>query len=530
MNIRYLLLTAVCAFALNAAQASAETLTFAHQADVQGLDPQALNETFTLGFLGNIYEGLTAYDGEMRVQPALATSWALTSPTTWKLTLRQGVAFHNGNPFTADDVIFTWRRALTEGSDQKGRARLIENIEKVSDHEIIITTAGPVPTLMNDLVFFYIMDQEWAEANGATEATSVADSNSANYANLNVNGTGPFTVKERQSGVRTVLERFDGYWNGVPGNVTEAVFTPIQEDPTRVAALLSGKVHLAYPVPLQDWERINKAEAIRVIANPEARTVYLGMDQSRPVLQRSDVTTANPFADVRVRAAFAHAINVPAITGRIMRGAASPAGLMVAPQVIGFDPALNEPYAHDPEKARALLAEAGYPDGFALQMDCPNDRYVNDEVICQAIVGMLARVGVKVDLLAQTKSKYFAKILAAGGYDTSFYLLAWTPSSMDAYEVLNLLMACRDVEGTTGPFNLGGYCNPEVDALASQVAVETDPERRQALISRAFEIVKADVGYIPLHQQPISWGVVDGVEVTQRADNVLDLRTVTIAE
>lgn len=529
MKTRQLLHGALCAFVLGASQAPAETLNFAYQADVQGLDPQALNETFTLGFLGNIYEGLTAYDGDMKVQPALATGWEVTSPTTWKITLREGVTFHNGDPFTADDVIFTWQRAQTQGSDQKGRARLISGIEKVSDHEIIITTAEPVPTLMQDLVFFYIMDKHWAETNGATEATSVSDTNSANFANLHVNGTGPFVVAERQPGVRTVLTRQDHYWGTMPGNVTEAIFTPIQEDPTRVAALLSGKVEIAYPVPLQDWQRITEAAGVRVVVTPEARTVYLGMDQMRPVLNRSNVTDANPFKDVRVRAAFAHAINIPAITDRIMRGSSSPAGLMVAPQITGFDPALNAPYAYDPERAKALLAEAGYPQGFEVQMDCPNDRYVNDEMICQAIVGMLSRVGIKVDLLAQTKSKYFAKILAAGGYDTSFYLLAWTPSSMDAFEVLNLLISCRNDAGTTGPFNLGGYCNPEVDALTKAVAVETDPAKRQALISRAFEIVKADYGYIPLHQQPISWGVQDGVAVTQRADNVLDLRSVVVS-
>lgn len=530
MKLTYLLGSAVCALSLNLATAHAETLTYAYQGDVQGLDPQALNETFTLGFLGNIYEGLTAYDGDMALRPALATAWETTSPTTWQITLREDVSFHNGNAFTADDVIFSWQRALTEGSDQKGRARLIENIEKISDHEIVITTAGPVPTLMQDLVFFYILDKEWAEANGATEATSVADTNSANYANLNTNGTGPFALVERQSGVRTVLERFEGYWNDIPGNVTEAVLTPIQEDPTRVAALLSGKVQLAYPIPLQDWDRLKQTDDVRVMVTPEARTVYLGMDQMRATLERSDVTDANPFKDIRVRQAFAHAINIPAIVDRIMRGSASPAGLMVAPQVTGFDPALNDPYAYDPDKARDLLAEAGYPDGFEIQMDCPNDRYVNDEMICQAVVGMLARIGVTVDLLAQTKSKYFAKILAAGGYDTSFYLLAWTPSSMDSYEVLNLLMSCRNQEGTTGPFNLGGYCNPEVDALTKQIAVEVDPAERQALISRAFEIAKEDYGYIPLHQQPISWGLANGVDAVQRADNVLDLRTVTIAQ
>jgi len=254
------------------------------------------------------------------------------------------------------------------------------------------------------------------------------------------------------------------------------------------------------------------------------------MDQFRDVLTNASVADANPLKDVRVRRAFAHALNLEAIKSRIMRGSATPTGLMVAPQINGFDEALNTPYEYSPEKSKALLAEAGYPDGFSLQMDCPNDRYVNDEKICQAAVSMLAKVGIKVDLLAQTKSKFFGKVLANGGYDTSFYLLGWTPGSMDSHNVLSLLMNCRDDKGTSAPFNLGGYCNPAVDELTKMVAAETDQAKRQAMISEAFKIAQDDVAYLPLHQQPLSWGVASNVTLAQRADNVLDLRSVVIAD
>jgi peptide/nickel transport system substrate-binding protein len=211
-----------------------------------------------------------------------------------------------------------------------------------------------------------------------------------------------------------------------------------------------------------------------------------------------------------------------------MRDAATPSGLMVAPQINGHNPALNQPYAYDPAKSKQLLAEAGYPDGFEVTMDCPNNRYVNDERICQAVVGMLAKVGVKVDLLAQPKSKYFAKVLAQNNFDTSFYLLGWTPGSIDSHNVLQNLLACRSKETKAGQFNLGGYCNPKVDELSSQIGGETDPDRRQALIDAAFQIHKDEVGHIPIHQQPLSWGVRDGVTVAQRADNVLDFRNVVL--
>jgi peptide/nickel transport system substrate-binding protein len=209
-----------------------------------------------------------------------------------------------------------------------------------------------------------------------------------------------------------------------------------------------------------------------------------------------------------------------------MRGAATPSNLMIAPQINGFNPALNERLPYDVDAAKGLLSEAGYPDGFEVTMDCPNDRYVNDERICQAVASMLARIGVKVDLLAQTKSKYFGKVLAQNDYDTSFYLLGWTPSTFDAHNVLFSLMSCR-VDGK-GSFNLGGYCNQRVTELADLIQVETDPEKRQALIDEANRIHSDEVGHIPLHQQPLSWGVSEKVTVAQRPDNVFHLQYVTV--
>ena len=530
MKFRKLLIAGASILALAATPATAKTFRFAFQGDAQALDPHGLNETFTLGMLGNVYEGLVAYDSNLKKVPALATSWKTTSPTTWVFNLRKGVKFHNGNDFNADDVIFTWKRMLSEGSDQKARASLISGIKKIDDYTIEVTTPVPTPTLTNEMVFMYIMDKEWSVAHNATNAASPKDAGRDNaYATTHENGTGPFIIKSRQPDVKTVMVRYDGYWNkNLKTNVTQVEFTPIKEAATRVAALLSGQIDLAYPVPVQDWNRLNNAKGVKALTGPEARTIFLGMDQGRDELLHSSVKGKNPFKDQRVRAAFAHAINLEAIKKTIMRGAATPSGLMWAPQINGYKASDNIPYKYDPALSKKLLAEAGYGDGFNVTMDCPNNRYVNDEKICQAVAGMLARVGIKIDLLAQPKSKYFAKVLAQGGYDTSFYLLGWTPGSMDVHNVFQNLIICQNKEKKRGAFNLGNYCNPKVDELADKIGGETDVEKRGAMISQAAKIIRDDVGYLPIHQQPLSWGVREGVSVSQRADNVLDYRYVVM--
>ncbi|MEO0822261.1 MAG: ABC transporter substrate-binding protein, partial [Pseudomonadota bacterium] len=428
------LAAALLASSALAVPAGAAEFKWGFQGDVQTMDPHGLFETMTLGFQRNIYEGLVIRDAEMNMVGALAERFENIEPTVWRFHLRQGVTFHNGNPFTAEDVKFSVDRIRTEGSDIKPVAALISDVKIIDEHTIDFITPTPDPILPFQLEIFYIMDKEWSEANGAAAATNVKGGDEGNFANLNANGTGPFKLVERQSGVKTVLERHEGYWGDAPTNVTSAVFTPISQDATRVAALISGDVHMVYPVPVQDWQRLEAADGVAPLTGPEARTIFLGFDQSRDELLYSNIKGKNPFKDVRVRQAFMHAINIDAIKQKVMRGAAQPTNLMVAPAVNGFNAELNaQRPGYDVEKAKALMAEAGYPDGFEVTMDCPNDRYVNDERICQAAASMLARIGVKVDLLAQTKSKYFGKVLAQNNYDTSFYLLGWTPSTFDSH-------------------------------------------------------------------------------------------------
>lgn len=513
------------------ATASANELRFAFQGDVNSLDPYTLNETFSLGFHGNIYDGLTGRDEDLNIVPGLAESWEILEPTRWRFNLRQGVTFHNGNPFTAEDVVFSYNRALSDGSDMTTKVAGVSEIVIVDDYTIDFVTDVPNPILHAEWDTWYILDKEWAEENGAVEVVNVAGlgEGAEPYGHSNANGTGPFMIEDRQPDVLTSAVPNPNWWGEAEHNLTRVVFQPISNSSTRVAALLSGEMDLVYPVPLQDVERVDSNDDTAALTGPELRTIYLGMDQSRDELLYSDVTGGNPFQDRRVRLAFYQAINVDAIQRVVMRGASTPSAAMVAPGIQGFPTGL-ERYPYDQDAARALLAEAGYPEGFEVSMNCPNDRYVNDEAICEAIVGMLGQVGIDVTLFAETRSVYFGKILAQGGYDTSFYLLGWTPGSFDSYNPLFNLVHTRDPDTGAGAFNVGGYSNTDIDALTADILVETDADARQEMIAEAWQLLHDDVGYLPLHQQALAWGVRSGVTLVQRADNVFDWTFVQVPE
>jgi peptide/nickel transport system substrate-binding protein len=512
------LLAAVVALPLmNASVAEAATFRFAFQGDVATLEPYGIAENFTQSFLNNIYEPLVRYNGDMVLEPALAVSWEQTDPLTWRFDLRHGVTFHDGSPFTAQDVVFSLGRAQSEGADMAMYVGAIAEIRVIDDYTIDLITPAPQPVLDQIIARWLIMDREWAEAHGAEQPTGLGGSQEA-YATTHANGTGPFRLVSREPGVKTVLEANPTWWDQPQHNLTEVVFTPIAADATRTAAMLSGELDLMYPVPLQDVDRMNAADGISVLQGPELRTVFLGMNQFRDELPDSDVKGKNPLKDVRVRRAFYQAIDIEAIRSKIMRGAATPAGLLVGPGIRGFTEEQNERLPYDPEAARRLLAEAGYPDGFTLAMDCPNDRYVNDEAICQAVVGMLGRIGVDVNLQAQTKSLYFEKLL---DNEVSFYLVGWTSDSMDAGSVIANLMVPPEDGGLK--WNAGHYGNPRITELSKTIKPETDMARREEMMDEVWRIMKEDVGYIPLHQQALAWAVRDVVTTPQRLDNALML-------
>jgi peptide/nickel transport system substrate-binding protein len=520
MRIKSYLAAALLCAALGV---QAQTVRVANQGDALSMDPHSLNESLQLDVMGNVYDALVLRDKDLSLMPGLATAWKQTSPTVWRFELRKGVQFHDGTPFTADDVLFTMARTQADGSDMKSYTNDFKAVRKIDSHTVEIETNKPFPILPDMMSRVMIMSKKWCEDNQATRPVD-RRKGIENAASFRANGTGPFRLRERQPGVRTTFVRNGNYWGKVEGNVQEVVFTPIGNDATRVAALLSGEIDVMEPVPLQDVERVNASANARVLTGPELRTIFLGMDQKRDELLYSSVKGKNPFKDKRVRQAFYQAIDIEGIKRTVMRGASLPTALMIGPGINGYQADMNKRLPFDAEAAKKLLADAGYPSGFEVTMNCPNDRYVNDSRICQAVAANLSRIGVKINLAAETKGTYFPKILRR---DTSFYLLGWTPSTVDAHDPLNAIMSCVDDKGA-GQFNLGAYCNPKVDDLARRVQAETDKAKRNAMIREAFQLHLEDIGHIPLHQQALAWGVNKRVDVVQRPDNNLSFKWIRV--
>ena len=516
----------VCiAIAATCGLAQAVTLRVANQGDATSMDPHSLNETLQLSITGNVYEPLVGRDKKLGLAPALATKWAQTSPNIWRFELRRGVKFHDGTPMTADDVVFSFKRAAGDGSDMKGYTSAMKDMRKVDDFTVELETTAPFPILPDVISLVYVMSKKWCEDNKADKPVD-RRKGIENAASFRANGTGPYRLRERQPTTRSVFVRNPSYWDKIEGNVDEVVFTPIGNDATRVAAMLSGEIDMMEPVPLQDVERLKSNANLTVMQGPELRTIFLGMDQKRDELQFSSVKGKNPFKDKRVRQAVFQAIDIEAIKSRVMRGAATPTALMVAPGIKGFVPDLNKRLLHDTEGAKKLLAEAGYPNGFEVGMNCPNDRYVNDGEICQAVAANLARIGIKVNLQAESKATYFPKILRR---DTSFYLLGWTPGTYDAHNALSNLMATPTDKGQ-GQFNLGSYSNAKVDELTLKVQSETDQARRNAMIAEAFKLHADDIGHIPLHQQALAWAMKKNVSLIQLADNMMPFKWINVKQ
>jgi peptide/nickel transport system substrate-binding protein len=488
-------------------------LRWTSQGDALTLDPHSQNEGPTIAMNGQIYESLVTRDPDLKLQPELATSWE-GGADGWVFTLRQGVKFHDGSDFTAEDVAYSFARAAHEASDYKEQVKSITAVEIIDDYTVkLVTGEGPNPILPNELTSLYIMDKGWAEANNVVNPQDYA-AKEETFAVRNANGTGPYTVVSRAPDELTVLAANPGWWGKgqFPGNIDKIEYRPIKNAATRVAALLSGEVDFVLDPPLQDLKRIEGADGLGVTTVAQIRSIFFGMDQGVEELRTSDVKGKNPFADPKVRMAVNHALDKEAIKRVVMEDLSFPTGIITPPGVLGNTPELDTPYSFDPEMSKALLAEAGYPDGFTVQLDCPNDRYNNDEKICQAAVAMLAKVGITVNLEAIPKAQHFPKIQ---NRTTDFYMLGWGVPTLDSHYVFTYL-----IDGQ-GSWNATGYDNARVNELTASIATELDEAKRTAMIDEVWQIVKSEAPYAPVHHQVIAWGISDKFDIPIGADDAI---------
>ena len=518
-------LAALLVFA--AGGAAAKTFRWSSQGDFLTADPHAQNEGINSLLAYHFYERLTARDRNLKLVPSLATSWEQVNATTWRFHLRKGVRFHDGTPFTADDVVFSIERAKLPSSNFKTFATAIGKPRRVDDHTVEIATPGPAPILLEYVNTIMIMSRAWALKNGAARPQDYKNAEDT-FASRNANGTGPFRFVSWEPEVKTTLAKNPDWWGiaagRFEGNVDEVVYRPIKSDPTRMAALVTGEIDFVLDPPLQDVARLKTNPQVKIIEGPENRVIFLVMEQMRDELRYSNVRGKNPFKDVRVRQALYAAIDVEAIRRQVMRGQSVVTGSMVPARI--SSPASLEPrlLGYDPGRARKLLAEAGFPNGFETQLMCPNNRYVNDERICTALAAMFAKVGVKVSLVLLPRAQFFPKVDQT---DFAIHLYGWGGAPTDPGLVLGPILHSFDGKGK-GDFNSGKFRDTQLDAIIDASEVEMDPAKRSALMEQALQRVRTNAYTIPLHRQVIPWAVRKGVTVFHRPDNYVEMTWVKV--
>lgn len=498
------------------ASANAQTLRWASAGDSLTFDPHSQNHGQTHAVAHQIYNPLIYLDLDSEMKPGLAVSWEVTeNPSVWEFKLREGVKFHDGTPFTAEDVVFSFQRAQHPNSDMRTLISSVVDVRAIDDHTVHIETNGPTPLLPNNLTNLFIMSKAWAEANNVLTPQDYS-AGEENFAVRNANGTGPFRLVSRDPDVRTEIVRNDDYWgiDQFPLEISRVVLTPIQSAATRAAAMLSGEVDFLQDVPVQDINRLSNSPNITMLSAPENRTIFFGMDQGREELRTSNVQGANPFADRRVREAMNIAINRNAIQQVVMRGQSVPAGMIAPSFVNGWTAELDTVPETNLNRAKELLAEAGYENGFTVTLTCTNDRYVNDEAICQAVTGMLGQAGINVRLDARANSIHFAE-LQQGELD--FYILGWAVPPLDSHYVFDFLLETKTPD--TGAWNFTGWSNEEFDSLSRALPTETDLDARNAKIARAWEIVQDEIVYLPVHHQVLNWAVRQDINFAVQSQN-----------
>ena len=526
-RLRQALLACMLIGLVSAAPAAPSTsLRIASAFDPQTMDPHGIALLYHSRVAFQIYDSLVHRDEQFKLEPGLALSWQMTSATSWRFKLRAGVVFHDGSIMSADDVVFSIQRALSAPSQRAFQLKGVIEARRIDDNTVDLLTEAPDAVLPEKLVFVPVMNKAWCEKHGVQKAQDF-NAKQETFAVRNANGTGLFKHDRYEPDVRTMLKRHAAWWGRndarqkAPGLVDEVSFVTIKSDATRLAALASGEVDLVLDPPYQDINRLKSDPRISLAQTADIGQQYLTFDQARDELADSDVKGRNPFKDLRVRLAVYHAINLPLIIDKVLRGQAVPTGAFLSPRVDGSPAELDKRLPYDPARAKALLAAAGYPQGFAVTLDCVNVAW--RENTCQAISVMLAQVGIRTTLRSSPTNQFFPK-LSQG--NTSFVEYGWT-ASPDAWASLNGLFRTYDRAGL-GQFNAGRYSNPKLDVLIDQLRIEPDLTRRRALVGVVLRMIGDDLPYIPLYRRTLNWAYAKKVTLVQWPNDTVELRWVRV--
>jgi peptide/nickel transport system substrate-binding protein len=490
------------------APASAKTLRMAYDADPTSLDPHEQLASATLQLSHLVFDPLLRFRKDLTLEPRLATRWEKIDELTTRFHLREGVRFHSGRTLSAQDVVWTFNR-LKQSPDFKALFEPFSEAKAVDDLTVDLITKGPYPLVLNLATYIFPMDREFYS--GTDERGHAKDEivkQGASFASTHVSGTGPFIVAEREQGVKLKFKRSPDYWDKAsPGNVDTIVFTPIKESATRVAALLAGDVDFIAPVPPTDFDRVKGDPCCTLFTMPSTRILTFELNEQR----------VPAFKDPRVRLAINYAVNREGITAKIMRGFATPAGQLSPPGYAGYDPALTPRL--DLDKAKALMAEAGYADGFSVTMMAPNNRYIEDQRIAEAVAAMLAKINIKVDLQTTPKAQYWQRFDERAA---DIMMIGWQSDTQDSANFYEFLAMTPDPKTGYGQYNAGNYSNPEVDRLTLETQTMTDPEARAEVLKKIERILYDEAALVPMHWQHLSGAARKNVRI-EPVLNVIDM-------
>ena len=500
MKNRFLLTTGlVIASLLAFTTASAKDLRMAYDADPVTLDIHEQLSGGVLQLSHMSFDPLIRWTKELAFEPRLATSFQRLNPTTVRFTLRKGVKFHSGNTMTASDFKWTFNR-LKQSPDFKGIFENFQDLNIIDDYTIDLVTNGPYPLVLHTATYIFALDSQFytgTDANGNDKAAIVK--NGASFASTHMSGTGPFKIVSREQGVKIVFERFADYWdNGSKGNVDRIVFTPIKDEQTRVAALLSGGVDYIAPVSPNDFDQIRASDKANLITMPGTRIITFQLNQER----------RPEFKDQRVRMAIVHAVNNEAIVQKIMKGFGTTAAQMSPTGYLGHNPNLKPRY--DLVLAKKLMKDAGYENGFSVTMMAPNNRYVNDDKIAQAVAAMLSKIKIKVDLQTMPKAQYWPSF---DDRAADIMMIGWHSDTEDSANFYEFLAMTPDQSTGMGAYNSGNYSSDYVDQQTVKANQETDIAKRTEMLQAIENKMFQDAAFIPLHWQNLAWAARKGVNL-----------------